>query len=294
MKKTAILNIEQFKDGSEPEDFYANTMENHLVTSHKDIHLPHKHNFCLAILFTHGSGLHEIDFTAYDVKPGSLFFLNPGQTHHWELSDDSKGYIFFHTQAFYDLYYTQNNIHQFPFFYSMHSPPVIYLNADTSSPITQLFQKVLAENKTTRLLKKHKIMNLIQDVYIESTRIYAEQHTVASVEQHHSYYAKFLRLEELIEKDFLVEKSPSIYAKKLNMSPKHLNRITQSVAGKTTTDVILDRVLLEAKKELILQRRNFNEIAYALGYDDYAYFSRLFKKKTGETPSGFLAKYKRS
>src|SRR5690606_40679434 len=108
-----------------------------------------------------------------------------------------------------------------------------------------------------------------------------------------SYYAKFLKLEELVEQDFLTEKSPSAYAEKLNMSPKHLNRITQAVAGKTATDVVLDRVLLEAKKELILQQKNFNEIAYALGYEDYAYFSRLFKKKTGETPSKFLGRYRK-
>ena len=293
MKKTAILNINQFKYGSGLEDFYANTMEDHLATSHKDIHLPHKHNFYLAMLFTHGTGVHEIDFTAYEVKPGSLFFLNPGQTHHWELSDDIQGYIFFHTQAFYDLYYTQNHIHQFPFFYSMHSSPVIYLDKKEAHSITELFQKVLQENEADNLLKKHKILNLIQDVYIESTRIYAGQNILASVETHNSYYAKFLKLEELVEQDFLTEKSPSVYADRLNMTPKHLNRITQAVAGKTTTDVILDRVLLEAKKELILQQKNFNEIAYALGYEDYAYFSRLFKKKTGETPSEFLGRYRK-
>lgn len=293
MKKTAILNINQFQHGINLDDFYANTIENHLVTSHKDIELPHKHDFYLAILFTKGSGIHEIDFTSYNVKPGSLFFLNPGQTHHWILSQDIKGYIFFHTQAFYDLYYTQNHIHQFPFFYSMHSSPVIYLNNTDSISITQLFKNVLKENKEDNLLKRDKTMTLIQEVYIESTRIYAQENDVDSVQHHSSYYTKFLKLEELIESLFITEKSPSVYAEKLNMSPKHLNRITQAVAGKTATDVILDRVLLEAKKELILQYRNFNEIAYALGYEDYAYFSRLFKKKTAETPSEFIAKYKR-
>lgn len=294
MKKTVILNIDRFQNNINLEDFYANTMENHLVTSHKDIHLPHKHNFYLAMLFTEGSGVHEIDFLAHEVKPGSLFFLNPGQTHHWELSNDIKGYIFFHTQSFYDLYFTQSHIHQFPFFYSMHSSPVVYMDNEQNNLITVLFQKILNENKSDNLLKKHKILNLVQDVYIESTRMYVQHHDGESVKQHNSYYSKFIKFEELIEKEFIIEKSPSVYAQKLNMSSKHLNRITQAVAGKTATDVILDRVLLEAKKELILQKHNFNEIAYSLGYDDYAYFSRLFKNKTAETPSSFLSRYKRT
>ena len=293
MKQTAILNIDQFKYGSGLEDFYANTMQDHLVTSHKDIHLPHKHNFYLSMLFTQGTGIHEIDFTGYEVKPGSLFFLNPGQTHHWELSDDIEGYIFFHTQEFYDLYYTQNHINQFPFFYSMHSSPCQYLENEEVQHITKLFQDILLENQLDNLLKKHKIINLTQDFYIESTRIYAIQNPTASLNAHKTYYAKFIKLEELVEQHFLKEKSPTAYADMLNMSPKHLNRITQAVAGKTTSDIIVDRVMLEAKKELILQQNSFAEIGYFLGYEDYAYFSRLFKKKTGETPSEFLGRYKK-
>ena len=293
MRKTSILNINQFKHGSGLEDFYANTMQGHLETSHKDIHLPHKHNFYLAMLFTHGTGIHEIDFMAYEVKPGSLFFLNPGQTHHWELSLDIQGYIFFHTQEFYDLYYNQSQINSFPFFYSMHSSPCLYPNAEETQLLTEMFQSVLKENLNNELLKKHKIMNLVQNVYIESTRLYIKQNPVTSSQAHNSYYSKFLKLEQLVEQHFTIEKSPTTYADMLNMSAKHLNRITQAVAGKTASDVITDRVLLEAKKEFIHQTNSFAEVAYALGYEDYAYFSRLFKKKTGETPSDFLGRYKK-
>ncbi|WP_417352120.1 AraC family transcriptional regulator [Flavobacterium alkalisoli] len=292
MKKTAILDISQFKQTG-LEDFYVNTLEDHLITSHKDIALPHKHNFYLAILFTHGIGIHEIDFTVYDVKPGSLFFLNPGQTHHWELSPDTKGYIFFHTQAFYNLYYTQNHINNFPFFYSMHSSPCLYLEGEEFKDITLLFKRILKENERDEILKKHRIINLVQYVYIECTRIYARQNPVAALDTHNSYYSKFLKLEDLVNEHFAKEKSPAVYAEMMHMTPKHLNRITQAVAGKTTSDVITDRVLLEAKKELILQQDNFAGVAEMLGYEDYAYFSRLFKKKTNETPSEFLNRYKK-
>lgn len=292
MKKVSVLDIYQFHDHDSAEEFYANTLENHLVTRHKDIALPHSHNFYLAILFTHGSGVHEVDFSAYNVKPGSLFFLNPGQTHHWELSADTKGFIFFHTRNFYELQYTKNTLARYPFYYSMHSVPCLYLPAENAGRITVLFNQVYIENHSINELKEHALTSLISLIYIEATRLY-QHHNNNLAQSNNAYYTKFRKLEELVEQHFKEEKSPAAYASKLAMTAKHLNRITQAVTGKTATDVILDRVLLEAKKEMILQHGSLNQIAETLGYDDYAYFSRLFKNKTGETPSHFLERYRK-
>jgi len=288
--KTAILDIKQFEPGETRKEFYANTIENHIITNHRNIHKPHKHNFYLTVLFTQGSGIHEIDFTTYTVKPGSLFFLNPGQTHHWELSEDIRGYIFFHTQAFYDLHYNRIKIHNYPFFYSVQNAPFLYLDNDATD-FESLFRKILQENQNEAVLKMQKILSLIDQIYIDSTRLYIEKNATATAVQH-SYALRFQELERLIEKHYKSEKSPSQYAEWLNVSPKHLNRITQSMVGKTTSDVILDRVFLEAKRELIRFKNNFAEVATLLGYDDYAYFSRLFKKKCGETPSSFINRYR--
>ena len=113
----------------------------------------------------------------------------------------------------------------------------------------------------------------------------------SATQSHNPYYAKFRQFEEFVETNFKTEKSPSAYAGMMAITPRHLNRITQTVTGKSAGDVITARVLLEAKKELVLQRDSFNQIAYTLGYEDYAYFSRLFKQNTSETPSGFLSRY---
>lgn len=290
MKNVNILHIEQFRHGSSPEDFYASTLENHLLTRHNDISLPHSHDFYLAIVFTRGTGLHEIDFTTYPVKPGALFFLNPGQTHHWELSADTEGFVFFHTQVFYNLHYTQNRLGQFPFYYSVHSTPCLLLEKKEHEKIINLFKVILEEYEGNNLLNKNKIITLTDLLYIEATRLYPSGIKGAAINQN-SYYTFFRKFEELVEKHYRTKKSPAAYAALMNVSPKHLNRITQAVAGKTTSDVITARVLLEAKKMLVLQQGSFAQIAFSLGYDDYAYFSRLFKLKTGETPTGFLAKY---
>ena len=291
MKNHTVLTIQQFESGFQSKDFYCNSFENHLVSGHKNIHKPHRHNFYLTVLFTHGSGVHEIDFVTYAVRPGSLFFLNPGQMHHWDLSEDISGFIFFHTQSFYDLHFTQNRINNFPFFYSVQNSPVLYLEESDRSYLTFLFEQVYVENASERLLKSQKIKGLIDLIYIESTRLYIGNNDLDKSKQH-PYSNKFQELEQLVAQYYKEEKSPSWYAGKLHISARHLNRIVQEMVGKTTTDIILERVFLEAKRELISRKFSFNAISDDLGYDDYAYFSRLFKKKCGETPSDFVNRYR--
>jgi AraC-like DNA-binding protein len=105
------------------------------------------------------------------------------------------------------------------------------------------------------------------------------------------YSEKLKQLEFLIDLNFKIEKSPVQYASWMNMTSKHLNRIVQNSVGKTTSTMIIERVLLEAKRLLSNSHKNINEIAEDLGFEEQGYFSRTFKKITGETPSEFKSRY---
>ena len=104
MKKHPVYNIQNFKADLSKKELYINTFKNHLK-AHSFIEKPHRHNFYLLVLFTNGTGKHEIDFAKYEIKPGSLFVLQPGQIHNWQLSADIDGYIFFYSQEIYNLYF---------------------------------------------------------------------------------------------------------------------------------------------------------------------------------------------
>lgn len=288
MKPIHVLDISQFRHNSQ-EDFHANTLENHLMTRHKDIAEPHSHNFYLAILFTHGTGTHEIDFTTHTVKPGALFFLNPGQTHHWQLSKDTKGFIFFHTRDFYESHFTDTEIRQYPFFYSTLSNPVFYLNTEETTVTATYFKNVFNEFTQTGFMQKQALISHVNLLYIYCSRL--QDAITTSTENKNTYYLKFRQFEDLVEQHYLSQKSPAYYAGELAVTLRHLNRIAQTVTGKTASDVIAGRVLLEAKKELVLHRGNLKKIAHMLGYEDYAYFSRFFKLKTGNTPTEFINHY---
>lgn len=291
MEMISILDITQFELDKSQKDFFVNQLPAHIFENQSKITKPHKHNSYLAILFTKGSGRHEIDFNSYEIKPGSLFLLAPGQTHHWELSEDIDGYIFSHTANFYDLHYSHNRMQQFPFFYSIQNTPFLALEENSSELIEKLFRRLFDEYLNKKAFQHQLILSYIDIIYIEISRLYLDDNSQKIIKAN-SYSEKLQLFESLIEKNYIKEKSPSQYAEWMNISSKHLNRITKSVLDKTASEVITDRIILEAKRRVLHTKNNFSEVAFSLGYDDYAYFSKLFKKSSGLTPTGFLKIYK--
>lgn len=282
MKKYPIYSIEQFNCNSVTADLYINTFKNHLI-NHSFIEKPHRHNFHLLVFFTNGSGTHEVDFDRFEIQSGSVFVLQPGQIHHWILSEDIEGFIVFYAAEMYNLYFGQKTIGDYPFYFSIHNSPEILLDATEIQTVLPYFENLIAEMQTNKLFKRDKIMNLLDSIHIELARKYSEIY----IHEAHSYNVKIKNLEQFLEQKFKEEKSAAFYASALNVSLKHLNRICNEILKKTTTEVIVDRVILEAKRMLLDKNWTVNEIATELGYEDYSYFTRLFKKHTKQTPTNF-------
>jgi AraC-like DNA-binding protein len=94
---------------------------------------------------------------------------------------------------------------------------------------------------------------------------------------------------DLVEANYRTLHAPADYADRLGVTAKALGRVVRAHLGRTPTDVIRDRVLKHARWELLHTLRPVKEIARELGYDDELYFSRLFKKATGLSPTAFRA-----
>lgn len=287
--KLPVYNISHFNEIQKGSDFYANNFVLHLKEFHF-VNTPHKHDFFLVILFTKGSGMHEIDFVKYHIKPNSIFFLSPGQSHSWQLSKDIDGYVFFHSQAFYDLNFTYQKLRQLPFYASIYNKPVLQLKGVNQLKVIPLFEEILLEYNSEKKMKYEKICALVNIVYVELSRLYDSKNDAIATPQ--NYLQKLTLLEELIEKNYLNIKSPGRYAEMMHMSEKHLNRICKAGLNKTTTDVIADRVIIEAKRIMAHHKHTVSEVSEILGFDDIAYFSRFFRKRTALTPLAFMNKYK--
>ncbi|MGN7757661.1 AraC family transcriptional regulator [Chryseobacterium sp. 22532] len=292
MNSISVLHIDLFQSGRNTSDFYVNTMKEHLVVGHRHIEKPHRHDFYAAVLFTRGQGVHEIDFQKYDVSEGSLFFLSPGQIHSWELSEDIDGYIFFCSQEFYEMHYVNQKLRNFPFFGSVSFPRKLQLDADELIKNKILFQELGREHQSQNLMKEGLILSLMSHIFINSARLFSKEIDSLSSSASLSYFKHYQDFENLIEQYFTTQKSISHYASLLGISPKHLNRIAQTVVQKTATDVITARVVLEAKRMLMYLDESLVEIAFRLGYEEYSYFVRVFRKSSGMTPTQFMRKYK--
>jgi AraC family transcriptional regulator, transcriptional activator of pobA len=99
----------------------------------------------------------------------------------------------------------------------------------------------------------------------------------------------FRRFEALLEEHHLKRWSVADYAKALSVTPTHLNRVTRAATGDTASHLILNRLIREARRNLVYTNLPVSTIAYALGFDDPAYFSRVYAAATGLAPRAFRA-----
>ena len=287
-KTLPVFNIEKFTHSGRDSDFYANTLSVHL-NKYGFIFTPHKHDFFFVALCTKGKGVHTIDFKNYEIQPGSLFVFSPGQTHSWVLSDDAEGYIFFHTKDFFDMNFLAMKIKDYPFYCSIYNAPLINLKDQPLRQAKEIFEHIVDEYTHTYLMKFQKIYVLLGLLYVNLSRSYLPQEQIDK--QNLNYLARLRELEDLVEANYKTVKSAGEYADMMHISEKHLNRICKECINKTTTDMIMDRIMLEAKRLLILSGSNVSEVAAELGYFDVSYFSRLFKKRCEMTPLAFIRSY---
>ena len=282
MKKSPIYDIHNFNCNAVNSDLYVNTFKNHLK-EHSFIEKPHRHNFYLLVLFTNGTGIHEIDFDKYPIKKGSLFILQPGQIHNWSLSNDIDGYIVFYSQEIYNLYFGTKKIEDYLFYKSVKSNPEMYFEKNEFAEIEMYFKLMLSESESEKPKRNDKILNLLDSINIEISRKYLLDNNHKTAVYNH----KIDQFEKLIDTHFKIEKSPSFYASKMNITLKHLNRICKTILNKTATELITERVILEAKRLLIDKNKAISQVADELNYENYSYFAKVFKKETNNSPSEF-------
>ena len=257
---------------------------------HFKVMYPHRHDFFEVLYISRGSGFHVIDSNKYEIKPPCVFFLSPGQTHKLELSYDIEGYIFLFTAEFYLINHSnQNRLLEFPFFYTIkqNNPPLILRSENDITFLESLFVKGITELKKGDHFSIDLLRSLLDLILMSCSTLYEVDESMLTKGKGHILVKRFF---QMIEENYQNNLSVNQYADLLAITPNHLTQTVRELTGKTSTSVITEKQILEIKRLLIHTNMGVSEIATHLNFSDQSYFTKFFKKATGETPLQYRSK----
>jgi AraC family transcriptional regulator, transcriptional activator of pobA len=150
------------------------------------------------------------------------------------------------------------------------------------SPLDHL----LSELNSDRLGRYDIAISWVKIFMIYASRIKMERGMTNS-ETHSAFHYIIRELINAVEEHFQRKHRPADYAKLLNVTIKTLNRMAKQHLEKTVGDMISERIITQAKHELYLSDKPVKQIAFELGFNDVAYFSRFFKVRTSVSPEAY-------
>jgi AraC family transcriptional activator of pobA len=280
---TPLYLLDAFSKKAKDNAFYIEKLETHLQ-HHKFISTPHKHDFYLLLYITKGGGTHNVDFKTYNVSPDCFFLMTPGQVHSWDLNPGTDGFIIFFLPSFYKMQAIENNLVYFPFFHSLNANPHVLLAGDEKTAISFIVDCMYKEFMSDDVIDLRILRSYLEVVLLKLSKNYPID---LKNDLANGPTFKIRQLEQLIEKHYVKKKQPREYADLMNLSPSYLNAIAKEALGKTLTDLISERIILEAKRLFSYSDLNVNQVANRLNFTDPSYFIRFFKKHTGTTPEHF-------
>ncbi len=169
---------------------------------------------------------------------------------------------------------------------NIYQPPFVKIDENSAATFKMLCEQIKTEMQNPALAQHELLVSYLKILLITAVRLKTQQQPqVKEILTNNKEPFILQKLKDAIEANFRTKHSPSDYAKILYISPKSLAKITKAHFNKTLSDLINERIVIEAKRELYLTNKPIKEIAYELGYEDEYYFSRFFKNNTDISPS---------
>ena len=250
-------------------------------------HINH-HGYYSLIWITDGNGTLKADYSEYEFEAGSLFSFSLYQPFMIAAKDIKGIALNFHPDFFCIHKHQAEVACNGVLFNNLYQPPFVSIDAASAVTLSMLIDQMKTQIQTSELAQNELLVSYLKIFLITASRLKAEQQPAAHIAVS-GLKEPFLiqRLKDSIEKEYRVLHSAGEYADMLNISPKALAKLSKKHLNKTVTELIADRIIIEAKRELYLSNKTIKEIAYELGYDDEYYFSRFFKKNTDVSPQLF-------
>jgi AraC family transcriptional regulator, transcriptional activator of pobA len=172
------------------------------------------------------------------------------------------------------------------FYLIIYNLPFVLIDENTGNTFEMLLKQIKADMKNPALAQNELLISYLKIILITASRLKTEQQTEIQIKENKEPFI-LQNLKNNIEIHYKSKHSASDYANLSSITVKALAKITKTYFNKTLTDLISQRIIIEAKRELYLTNKTIKEIAYELGYDDEYYFSRFFKNHSGISPHNY-------
>lgn len=252
------------------------------VDPQKDMLEPRRLSSYFIVLVESGSITYNLELQDYTLTDGQLLFAMPNQMFKPPAKTGDLKYF--------KLLFDENTLallpQQFPFLVNPLNTPTIVLDSDAKERVIKVFgilNQLLyldkAETDTEILLA------YLNSLLSELNSAYFRNKEPANILN--TNLSKFIEFKLVVETSLTEQPSINTIAEKLALSTNSLYRIVKEYAGTSPKDYFTNRLMAEAQRKLRYSNISVKELAYELGFNDPDYFSRLFKKSTGKSASGF-------
>lgn len=249
---------------------------------------PHHHDFEELIVGIAGRLEHFIDFKTTTFKAPFVSFVTRGKIHR-VLPGTENGVCKMWVLRFKSEFIAETT---FQLYSHYHDHANVALQPDSCFERLVTVCELIAGEMQQAVPDLAVVRHLLSALFtmIESERRKTEPGETGNLSTQNTTFKNFLAI---LEENFRRPEGVEFYAEKLFMSPRNLNLICNQILQKSVSEIIETRKLIEAKNLLTTTDKTIAEIGFDLGYNEKAYFTAVFKKKSGQTPTEFREEMRR-
>lgn len=225
-----------------------------------------------------------IDGAPHDFSPNTVLTLLFNQSFNFDNAEDIVAWQF--NREFYCILDNDAEVSCVGFLFGSTDHLFISPDKPEQQKMKLLLDMFVQEFNTADTIQHEMLRVLLKRLIILITRL-ARSEYVPSQKLPEERFHIIRKFNLLVEANFRIEHSVSYYAEQLYKSPKTLSNLFALYNHKSPSQVIQERILIEAKRLLYYTDKSVKHITYELGFEDTAYFSNFFKKHTGVSPVDF-------
>ena len=243
---------------------------------------PHQHDYEELLVGMEGALDHFIDFESEEINAPFISFVTKGKLHRVVPKlKDGKCNIW--VLRFKSEFIPETTFQLYSYYHGHANVKMKLTGCFTRIPdmCEMIYNETLPPEPDYAVIQ-HLLSALFSMIETERRKLYPESEVVEKTQN--TTFRNFL---EILEENFRRPEGVEFYAEKLFMTSRNLNLICQNILNQSVSEIIETRKLIEAKNLLITSDKTIAEIGFELGYQEKSYFTRVFKKKSGQTPTEF-------